>query len=71
MLTIGIAFPLLQYLVNLLGEGRLWPDWSARNGGLIVLLEITVAISVLCILLRRLPQAVTAPRESNERRFGS
>ena len=31
------------------------------------LFEITVAISLLCILLRRLPEALTAPRQSNAR----
>lgn len=67
LLTIGIAFPLLQFLANLLGEGRSWHDWSARHGGLTMLLGITVANSALCILLRRLPPASTAPRESNAR----
>jgi protein-S-isoprenylcysteine O-methyltransferase Ste14 len=65
LLTIGVAFPMLQYFVNFVSEGRSWHDWSARNGGLLMLLEITAAISVLCILLRRLPRASTAPRESN------
>jgi protein-S-isoprenylcysteine O-methyltransferase Ste14 len=65
LLAIGVAFPLLQYLGNLMVAGRSWHDWSARHGGLIMLFETTVAISTLCILLRHLPSASTAPRESN------
>lgn len=65
LLTIGVAFPLLQYLANLLGEGLSWHDWHARHGGLMTLFDITVATSALCIFLRRLPPASTAPRESN------
>src|SRR6185436_2479596 len=57
LLTIGVAFPLLQYLANLFGPGLSWHDWHARHGGLMTLFDITVAISVLCILLRRLPTA--------------
>jgi hypothetical protein len=64
LLTIGVAFPALQCLANVLGEGESWHAWSARHGGWMMLLETTVAISVLCILQRRLPQAPTA-RESN------
>ena len=67
LLTIGVALPLLQYVAHLLGEGESWHDWSARHGGLMRLFEITVAISLLCILLRRLPEALTAPRQSNAR----
>jgi protein-S-isoprenylcysteine O-methyltransferase Ste14 len=65
LLTIGVAFPLLQYLANLLGQGLSWHDWSARHGGLMMLFEITAVISALCVLLRRLPPASAAPRESN------
>lgn len=57
LLTIGAAVPLLQYLANLMGDGLSWHDWHARHGGLMTLFEITVAISVLCIFLRRLPPA--------------
>jgi protein-S-isoprenylcysteine O-methyltransferase Ste14 len=67
LLTIGVAFPLLQYLANLLGKGRSLHDWSARHGDLVMLLEITVVISILCIILRRLPLTSTATRESNAR----
>jgi protein-S-isoprenylcysteine O-methyltransferase Ste14 len=67
LLTIGVAFPLLQYLANVLGDGLSWRDWSASHGGLILLFEITMANSLLCILLRRLPPASTAPNESNAR----
>ena len=63
LLAIGVAFPLLQYLANLMREGRSWHDWSARHGGLIALFEITVAISVICMLLRRLPPADSGQRE--------
>jgi protein-S-isoprenylcysteine O-methyltransferase Ste14 len=59
LLTIGIAFPLLQYLANLLGEGRSWHHWSAHHAGLMTLLAVTVANSVVCILLRRLPRSVS------------
>ena len=55
LLAIGVAFPLLQYLANLMVEGRSWHDWSGRHHGLIMLFEITVTISVICMLLRRLP----------------
>jgi len=65
LLTIGVAFPLLQYLSNLLGAGLSWHDWHARHAGLITLSNITVATSVLCIVLRRLPPASAAPSESN------
>ncbi len=68
LLTIGISFPLLQYLANFAGDGRSWHDWSARHSGLMLLFEITVAISVLCILLRRLPAVSTATRDRNARR---
>jgi protein-S-isoprenylcysteine O-methyltransferase Ste14 len=71
LLAIGVAFPLLQYLVNMLSDGRSWHDWSARHGGLLMLLEISVTISVLCILIRRLPPAPTAPRESDAQPFQS
>ena len=65
LLTIGVALPVLQYLANLLGDGLSWHDWSARHHALKMLLETTVVISVLCVALRRLPPASTAPRESN------
>ena len=65
LLTMGVMFPVLQYATNLIGEGRSWHAWSARHGGLMTLFEITVATSLLCILLRRLPPASTPPRESN------
>ena len=67
LLTIGVVFPLLQYLANLVGEGRSWHDWHARHGSLLLLFDITAVISVLCILLRRLPPASTAPREGHAR----
>lgn len=66
LLAIGVAFPLLQYLANL-GEERSWHDWSAQHSGLVLLFEITAAISVLCILLRRRPPVSTAPRERDVR----
>jgi protein-S-isoprenylcysteine O-methyltransferase Ste14 len=65
LLTIGLAFPLLQYLANRLRDGRSWHDWSAFHGGLVILLETTVAISFLCILVRRLPRAPTAAHDGN------
>lgn len=65
LLTIGIAFPLLQYLVNLFGPGLSWQAWSARHTSLTHLFAVTAAISVSCILLRRLPPPSTAARESN------
>jgi protein-S-isoprenylcysteine O-methyltransferase Ste14 len=67
LLTIGVAFPLLRYLTNLVGERLSWRDWSAQHGGLILLFEITLATSLLCILLRRLPPASTEPSESDAR----
>src|SRR4030095_16118283 len=69
LLTIGVAVPLLQYLANMLGKGLSWHDWSARHGGLLLLFKIAVAISVLCILVRRLPPASAAPCESDARPF--
>jgi protein-S-isoprenylcysteine O-methyltransferase Ste14 len=71
LLTIGVAIPVLQYFANVMGERLSWHAWSARHHGLITLMDITVTISALCILLRRLPPASTAPRESNASPFQS
>jgi len=65
LLTIGVAFPLLQYLENLWLVGRPWHDWHAAHSGLMTLLEVTVTISLACILLRRLPWSSASPRESD------
>ena len=69
LLTIGLAMPLLQYLSNALGEGLSWHAWSARHGGWMALIATTGTISVLCILLRRLPPASTAAPASDVRPF--
>jgi protein-S-isoprenylcysteine O-methyltransferase Ste14 len=69
LLTVGIAFPVLQYLVNLAGERRSWHDWSARHSSLMLLFAITVTTSALCIVLRRLPTPSIAPPESSAHRI--
>jgi len=65
LLTIGVAFPLLQALENLWLDHKPWHEWYARHSGLMMMLEITATVSLACILLRRLPWSSTAPRESN------
>lgn len=61
LLTIGVAFPVLQYLVNLVGKHRPWHEWSTRHAGLVELFGLTMTISAVCIVLRRLPPALIAP----------
>ena len=71
LLAIGVAFPLLQYLVNILGEGRSWHDWSRGHGGL---LSAARTHRRHIDAVHRAAAAAAGghgARESNERRFGS
>ena len=65
LLTIGVAFPLLQYLVNLRQEALPWREWYAQHHGLMLLLEITVVISLVSMVLRHMRRSSAPPRESS------
>lgn len=67
LLTIGIAFPLLQYLQNVRQEGLPWHEWYAKHHGLMLLLDITVMISIVSVVLRHVPWSSAPPRESDVR----
>lgn len=64
LLTIGIAFPLLQYLENVRQEGLPWHEWYSKHHGLMLLFEITVVISIVSAVLRHVPWSSAPPRES-------
>ena len=67
LLTIGIAFPLLQYLENVRQEGLPWHEWYMKHHGLMLLLEVTVVISIVSVMLRHMPWSSAPPRESDVR----
>jgi len=55
LLTLGIAFPLLQYLRLVWQEGMSSREWYATHHRSMLLLEITVLISLVSIVVRHLP----------------
>lgn len=65
LLTIGVAFPVLQYLANRFGAGLSWHAWSARHADLTHLFAITAMVSLSCIVLRHLPSPSATARESD------
>src|SRR6185436_17005310 len=65
LLTIGVAFPLLQYLVNLRQDRLPWSEWYAQHHDVMLLLEITVVISLVSMVLRHMRRSSAPPRESS------